>query len=266
MPLNNKGSFHLQGICSFNAARSTGVRGLRGLCEVLSGGEEDLARRTHCEPMLGSWEQARDYCCKDTDGTFDYERGEEPARPGQRIDLKRLAERVKAGESDRDLAEFDPVGWMRSHRMLGAYRAVLQRRRDPADDPPRCFWFYGASGAGKTRTAIELAGTRRVYITTPPRRDGSGIWWGGYEQQPVVIIDDFRYGDISFNQLLRLLDRYPVTVEAKGLQMEFYSDIIVVTTILHWNVLFQNGEDLFQIERRLTRTVEIGVDEINSFD
>lgn len=46
-------------------------------------------------------------------------------------------------------------------------------------------------------------------------KDPSTKWWCGYQQQPNVVIDEFR-GRISVEHLLRWFDRYPVVVETKG--------------------------------------------------
>ena len=40
-------------------------------------------------------------------------------------------------------------------------------------------------------------------------------WWDGYCQEEHVVLDDF-YGWIKFDEMLRLLDRYPLLVETKG--------------------------------------------------
>ena len=70
------------------------------------------------------------------------------------------------------------------------------------------FFFYVKTGSGKTRTAFE----EFPKIYTPL----SYKWWEGYEGQTEVLIDDFRKDWCKFHELLKLLDRYPFKVEAKG--------------------------------------------------
>ena len=60
---------------------------------------------------------------------------------------------------------------------------------------------------------------------------GTWPWFHGYRGETTVLFDDFR-GTIPFNQLLRLLDRYPCTVETKGGFMKWRATKIYVTSAL----------------------------------
>jgi hypothetical protein len=41
-------------------------------------------------------------------------------------------------------------------------------------------------------------------------------WWDGYANEKTVIMDDYRASLCTFQDLLRILDRYPLRVELKG--------------------------------------------------
>ena len=107
--------------------------------------------------------------------------------------------------------------------------------------------FWGASGTGKSRRAVEEAGDD-VYFK--PR----GKWWDGYQQQQSVILDDF-YGWLPFDDLLRLLDRYPLRVEYKGGFHEFNSKTIFITSNVHPLDWYKG--DWYQAEQKqaLTRRI-----------
>lgn len=108
--------------------------------------------------------------------------------------------------------------------------------------------FYGASGTGKSRRAAELCGSESTYYK--PR----GKWWDGYANQDNVIIDDF-YGWLSFDEFLRIADRYPCRVEVKGGFAEFTSKRIVITSnqapSQWWRGEWFKGEQLKALTRRL---------------
>lgn len=108
--------------------------------------------------------------------------------------------------------------------------------------------FYGASGTGKSRRAAELCGSESTYYK--PR----GKWWDGYANQDNVIIDDF-YGWLSFDEFLRIADRYPCRVEVKGGFAEFTSKRIVITSnqapSQWWRGDWFKGEQLKALTRRL---------------
>lgn len=135
----------------------------------------------------------------------------------------------------------------------------MQAPRDP-NTPPDVRWFYGPTGAGKSKYAYEL-----FHPIGEPGLDGEAKvgayyksadhkWWDGYDGVSPVIIDDYRCNFCTFSALLRLLDRYPVQVECKGGTMQFNARTIIVTAPHHpremWNS--RTAEDLQQLLRRIT--------------
>ena len=89
---------------------------------------------------------------------------------------------------------------------------------------------------------------------------GDAKWWDGYTQPPCVIIDDYRPRLCPFNELLRLLDRYPVRVEYKGGSIHFNSQTIILTTPKSPRETWasRTEEDIAQLIRR--------IDEVRNFD
>jgi len=81
--------------------------------------------------------------------------------------------------------------------------------------------IQGPTGTGKSKHCIdEYPG---AYWKS---RDS---WWDGYEAQETVILDEF-YGWLPYDTLLRLCDRYPMSVEVKGGKTQFLAKTIVITT------------------------------------
>lgn len=95
------------------------------------------------------------------------------------------------------------------------YRAVDQVRRLKVLDPPtmrpelRVSLYFGAPGTGKTARAYK----EDPNLFAVPL--GSQTWYDGYVGQNTILLDDFN-GQIRLDDLLRLLDIYPIQVPIKG--------------------------------------------------
>lgn len=110
------------------------------------------------------------------------------------------------------------------------------------------YWFYGETGTGKTRKAIEMLHEKYEDEFWVSSGDIS-TFKNGYNGEFGVLLDDLRAGDIRFNDLLRLLDRYRYTVNVKGGTCEWNADDIIITSNLHplesfkkWNKKMKFGK------------------------
>lgn len=235
--VGESGTPHLQGAC---------VLGKRLAFSTIKKHQAFL--KAHIEPMKGTPQQARDYCMKD--GKFE-EHGTLP-EPGKRNDIKELASMVVAGQSLASIAttEAGAIGLIKYSRGLQVLRSYQHKRRDPGD-PPKVIWLYGPTGTGKTRTCIEEAERNGL---TYWMSSGSLRWFDGYDGQPVCILDDIRTSHCKFDFLLRLLDRYPFTVEFKGGCIQWSPKYILITAPYSsrnmWNL--KTPEQLDQLTRRIS--------------
>jgi hypothetical protein len=224
------GTPHLQGFIIFNDSRRfNNVR-------------ETLGSRCHIEQSRGSNIDASEYCKKDGDFV---EYGQLPSAGGTRTDL---SEAIEFLQECRDMDSFkqqyarEYIKYPRGFNTLLTYP-----ERDP-DTPPTVWWIFGRSGIGKTRYVY--ARERGVPIWTSI---GDLNWFEGYHQQPVTLLDDFRGSNCKFSYLLRLLDRYPFTVEFKGGSIPFNSSRIYVTSCHPPSTVYDKlPEDVYQLIRRLT--------------
>lgn len=93
--------------------------------------------------------------------------------------------------------------------------------------PPLIMWFYGNTGSGKTRKAVEIAEQlkARIWISNDSLK-----WFDGYCGQEVAVFDDLRRDILpTWAFLLRLLDRYPLIVQIKGGFVKWEPKIIIIT-------------------------------------
>lgn len=206
----------------------------------------------HLEKMMGTPSDSLTYCSKQDTDFFQY--GTLP-EPGKRSDLAAAAQHVIDGVSLRDLArkEGGAVAIVKFHKGLTILRSLTRKGRD-GSTAPAVFWLHGATGTGKTRTAFELGNTVSDVWFCP---DGGLKWFDGYDGQSVAIFDDFRSKGVSFPFLLRVCDRYPITVPFKGGFVDYAPSVIFITAPGDPDTVFAKRkehvpEDLAQLHRRLS--------------
>ncbi|QMW68952.1 replication-associated protein [Crucivirus-482] len=195
------GRLHIQGYAEFkNQYRFSRAK-------VLLGGGQ-----VHLEARNGTRDSAREYCRKPESrlagpwefGSFSF--GEQ----GKRSDLLMVAERIQSGISLNLVVNEFPVQYIRYTRGCEALYRRVQQARNRSWREVTCLVYFGASGAGKTRRAIEES-KQDFYILD----QGERVWFDGYGGESTLIIDDF-YGWIKYGMLLRILDGHPYRGEIKG--------------------------------------------------
>lgn len=184
----------------------------------------------------GTQKQMIDYCQEE--GNF-IERGQKKNQ-GSRSDLDGV--RVLALENG--MREVTRRG---NSQQIAVATRFLTYHEEPRTWLTRVLWFWGGTGTGKTRAASAIAGDD-VYWKT-----GDSKWFDGYDGHESVILDDLRADTFKFDDLLRMFDRYPCTVEVKGGMRQFKPRLIVVTCPLSPDVFeIPYGEDRTQLLRRIT--------------
>jgi len=99
---------------------------------------------------------------------------------------------------------------------------LIRRVRAPETrDAPLVHFLLGPTGVGKSKRALEEH--PGAYWKAPDE------WWSDYDGASDIIIDDF-YGWLPFHELLRLLDRYPMRLNAKGSHISCNCKCVVITS------------------------------------
>jgi len=129
--------------------------------------------------------------------------------------LKKL---IDDGADELALAEEDFALFIKYNRGLNHYKYLKQKKRDWAQEVTL---IVGPTGTGKSRHAHEN------YPNAYWKQKSQ--WWDGYKGEETIILDEF-YGWLPFDLLLRILDRYPLTVETKGGQLQLLSKKIIITS------------------------------------
>lgn len=168
---------------------------LRGLKELFPAG-------AHYELSLSS--AANAYVWKEDTRVPDsqFELGALPINRNKAEDWQRIWDIAKAG----NIEEIPPDIRVRHYSTFRKIRADYAKPT-PMERVGVIYW--GPTATGKSRRAWDEAGMD-AYPKNPRTK-----WWDGYQNQPNVVIDEFR-GAIDIGYLLQWVDRYPVLVEIKG--------------------------------------------------
>lgn len=115
------------------------------------------------------------------------------------------------------------AGLIKAKELIARTRVWNHKRKEK----PIVCWFWGSTGSGKTRTAVEIAqdSGHDYWMSHSEKLQ----WFDGYNGQEYAIIDDFRRNMCSFNYFLRLLDRYEMQVQVKGGYVNWIPKVIIIT-------------------------------------
>lgn len=216
----------------------------------------------------GTPQQASDYCLKGEQSHEEFKllgskgpnfglnactfsKGE-MTKQGARNDLVEVADMVAKGASMYDIASACPQQMIKYHKgILNLQTTLMHKDRDGLVFP-QIFWLWGASGTGKTYQVFEKHNRKDVFIKD------SSMWWDGYNQQDVILIDD--YEPMAFRTFLRLLDRNHMQVQCKGGFVKINSPFIYITCEFPPEHFYMKENELLQVTRRI---FESGGDIIN---
>lgn len=230
------GTIHIQGYVQLLERKS-----LRQLKQHLP--------RGHFEKSRGTGLQNKEYCTKlDTRVGDIYERGIIKSQGG-RTDIKEIIQAIKENKSDIEIIDMDPVVFLKYYRGLDRIRHLYATKREW---PMEVSVYWGASGSGKSRKALEEAGSSVYFVSKGDA--GHPVWWDGYAGEESIIIDDF-YGWLPWSFMLRLLDRYPFAVQTKGGTTNFSSKKIFITSNVRPEEWYKNipNNDVTPLMRRINK-------------
>ncbi len=191
--------------------------------------QQMFGENSHCEVRRGSQEQAIIYCNKFETRVPGGQRGvwgiptEQRGRPnGSRVVACGIA--VQSGTTLDELREEFPGVMLKfGDKVVDQYLLGMGER----DWAMEIEIYVGPSGSGKSTTA--KAENPECYHAPWPT--GGRWWWPNYEGQEVVVLDEFRH-QVKMDVLLKLFDRHPMWLEAKGRSFGMVSHKLVVTTNL----------------------------------
>lgn len=189
--------------------------------------------RSHIEVARGTAKDNRTYIF----GPYDKDGKHKDANPtaiewgtlpeqGKRSDLAIFKDSIMTRQSTVDEIAIDnPIMFHQYGRTL-QYIEDIALRKKYRTEMTKGIWYWGKTGVGKSHKAFEAYSPETCYDV--PLNDNG--WWDGYKQQPTVILNDFR-GEIKFNELLKMVDKWPYSVKRRCREpMPFLSNLVIITS------------------------------------
>lgn len=226
------GTKHIQGYVQFKNPIS-----MNSIIKQLPG--------AHIEPAKGNYQANHDYCTK----SEDYFEDGEPPHQGSRSDIHSARALLQETGRMRDV-----VAEATSYQSIQVCNKYLEYHEKKRDFQPKVYWLYGPTGTGKSHTAKTHCQDDDPYYCGK-----SNQWWQGYDGHKTVIIDDFRASFCVFNELLRMLDKYPYSIECKGGSRQLLATKMYITSPFHPKDVYAGvtTECKEQLLRRIRKIVHL---------
>lgn len=175
----------------------------------------------HLEARRGTQAHAIRYCVKP-----DFWRGEnipdttrvegpwfygEPKGQGQRNDILEVQRSIRAGASNKRVAEDHFPEWVRFNKSFKEYKRIITPKRN---FKPTVILIVGPPGLGKSRFATALCEYLGSTYKVPDKH--TGFWCDDYDNEDVFFMDEFdgdRMRPKAFNDLA---DRYECVIPSHG--------------------------------------------------
>ncbi len=198
-----------------------------------------VSETAHFEKRRGTQREAIAYCRKEetrVEGPYEYGKCSVVIER-QRSDLLAVKKLLDAGSTATAIAKGDDNfgTCIRHYKAFEWYMLGACLKNSPRDGsvPVKVILLFGEAGTGKTHYAN----------TTYPHaywKPSQSKWWNGYRGESTVIFDDFNSGWFTWDQFMRVTDRYSLKVETKGGYVDFCSMTMVFTTNTHPMFWYKN--------------------------
>lgn len=206
----DRGTPHLQGYVVFTTRKR------------LASVKKIAKNKGHWEIRKGTHSQAVNYCTKSdsrVDGPWTIGDDKEIAEgQGSRSDLMAVKEAIDGGKSEVYVMDNHFKECCKYMKFFKEYKRAKTPKRTWKSEVEV---LWGPTGTGKSH----YCAVNYPDAYWKPKSD----WWDGYDLHETVVIDEF-YGWLSYEFLLRLLDKYPLIVQTKFGHAQFVAKKIIFTS------------------------------------
>jgi Putative viral replication protein/RNA helicase len=230
--VGESGTPHLQGFVIYDRMKSLGQL-------------KQLLPTAHWEIAKAKSKLAADYCKKDKDfievGAI--------GKQGERNDLSGVCRDIIGGSTLSEVATENASTYVKFFRGLREFAMLMVPKYE--HDGVRGLWIHGPPGCGKSRFARTFGD---VYLKSQNK------WWDGYDNQEVIVLDDFDKGGIPLGHHLKIwTDRYACVGETKGGTTNLRHKLFIVTSNYTMQDLFGEDDNLYRAILRRFLVFDFGL-------
>lgn len=216
---------HLQGYIVFPARKTFGA-------------VKKSIPRAHIERVKGTPQQNRAYCMKEGDyketGTLPLTKGEATKRKWDEIHDYAIAGEWDKIDKEIKIKHYTNLKKIKQDNQVFMLEPIPTLAHE---------WVYGPTGTGKSKEAREA---NPVFYNKLCNK-----WWDGYNNEPVVIIDDFDTTHHVLGHHLKIWgDHYSFNAEVKGGVLHIRPQKIIITSNYHPTEIWRDNNILQPILRR----------------
>lgn len=163
-------------------------------------------------------------------------------KQGNRTDIQKVINQINKGQTDTQIIINPKVNstWVKYSNHFGKVRKLIDKARAQQENYNReriveSFIFWGATGKGKTDDALHSfldshkLNYNDVYMVPRPKQKNN-LWFDDYENEPVIVFDEFDENWVDSDTLKHLTDRWIHQFPIKGSFIYSFWKYVIFTT------------------------------------
>ncbi len=207
-----------------------------------------IGSKAHFEVLRGSIKDNEEYCSKE--GTYTA-LGQFVSR-GYRSDLHNIKDDLMNGATMYEVMDNYTGDFVRYSNGIQKMKSLIDKKKGLKWRDVDVKVLYGKAGTGKTSHVMKKHGYENVF--TLDAKWASTNFWGDYDGEDVLLIDDFN-GWIQYSYILRVLDGHPLQLNIKGgSTYARWTKVYITSNALGCQWYKSIGENL---KRRVTACLEV---------
>jgi len=185
--------------------------------------------------------------------------GKIPKKTKKQTQKELLFSMIKYGYNEQEIFKLYPFEYNSNKNfcidMIESY--MMNEMKKPK---PIVIYLYGDTGVGKSYSIRNKYQDDLYTVDVVYNKQKKDIYFNGYFYHPVVLFDDFDDSSISINNILKIIDEYPILVQRqRRTSIKFIPQIIIFTSNVKPDELYKKSDKRKReaFIRRITKTIHM---------